>query len=124
MKREVAADVNVAEGTRHAGRFFVQAKLPGDDPEAHPFGQWSLAVEPVTVISDGGANRPFPAFLALVAAEAPHGDLKRGLRLELFRGTTRIGTAIVTRGVSAEDEFGLPLEGNFLPSEGEDFLAA
>ena len=125
MKRNIAGDIElVADAPPPTGRFFVQAKLPDDDESGHPYGQWSLAVEPVAEFSQMPPGRPFRAFLAFVSAEAPHDALKRGAQLGLFRGTHRVGTAYIARGLVNEDVSGLPPERDFLPSTGEDFLGA
>ncbi len=78
------------------GPFLVQAKLPEDGDE-HPFGQWSLAVQPVTGREPGSASPPLAALVAFVAAEATHEVLRRARTLELFYGGNRIGRACLRR---------------------------
>jgi hypothetical protein len=124
MKRDVAGDIELeASVTLPSRGFFVQAKLAEEDSNAHPYGEWSLAVECVAELLAPSAVRPVRVFLSFVAPEAPHHALKRGAQLELFRGTQYLGKILVTQG-SSEDVCGLPLERNFLPSAGEDFLGA
>lgn len=75
-------------------RFYAQAKLPGDGGE-HPYGQWSLAVEPI-----GSRGDAMLARIAFNAAGAPHDALLVGAELELFRGPHRIGAARVAIGAT------------------------
>jgi len=85
-------------------RFYVQAKLPTDDPE-HPFGQWSLCVDPIG--ARGGAS--IVALVGFLSASAPHHALKTGGSLELYRGRTRVGVAKIALAPLAsgllEDDF-------------------
>jgi hypothetical protein len=125
MKRDVVADIDFIQGlTPPTARFFVQARLSGDDAGRHPYGEWSLAVEPVAELFESPLARPMPAFVEFVSPEAPHDLLRRGAQLVLFRGQRQVGTAFVTLGRSADDISGLPLERDFLPSTGEEFLGA
>lgn len=71
------------------GRFFVQGRHPDEGPE-HPYGQWSLVVEPFERVEGGVLARA-----EYMAPEAPHERLKAGASIELFRGPYHVGTMVV-----------------------------
>jgi len=69
-------------------RFYVQARI-GDDPE-HPYGQWSLVVDPLSI---------WPSYLVKAQFGAPDapaiGAAHIATKIELFRGVRKIGTLTV-----------------------------
>lgn len=69
-------------------RFFVQAQLPHEAID-HPYGQWSLAVDPICIVHD--------CIFAVVEFVAKEGApiLEFGLELRLFRGITYVGSAMI-----------------------------
>lgn len=97
MNLETIASIDLVGGVRAPrDRFFVQAKLPGDGQE-HPYGQWSLAVVPLGFVGEAGMI----ASIDFVAPDAPREKLIRGLKLDLFRGTSRVGSAVVMHAAPA-----------------------
>ena len=115
MRRDAIADLEyiLPAEQRPRGRFLAQARLPSDGAE-HPYGQWDMLVEPVLEI-DSGSAEPVPALMTLVSDEAPRDRVRRGARIELFRGATHIATAVVTSSLQAKDVDGLPPDPDFLP---------
>ena len=89
MKQETLARVTIP-GPRPNGWFLTQARLPGEEAE-HPYGQWSLFIEPQEQTSE----RTFSAAVSFVGPDAPHDRLNPGVRLELFRGVFWVGTATI-----------------------------
>lgn len=71
------------------GRFFVQARLQSDD-EKYPYGQWSLGVVPL-----GSVGKRMIAYIGFISPDAP--KLFPDLEIQLFWGTTLVGTATVKK---------------------------
>ena len=125
MKRETIADIEFVAGSRlPTERIIFHAKMSGDDETGHPNGQWSLAIDPIVQLFESTSRLPMSAFVAFVSTEAPHESLKRGARFDLFRGTQRVGSLVVTQARAADDVCGLPLEADFLSGDDDEFLGA
>lgn len=116
MSRQTTAEIrfSLPVGKRPTGRFFAHGKLPSDGSK-HPFGQWSVVIEPVFESDQADV---IMAFVAFVVPDAPHEELKRGTRLELFYGPNRVGTALITTAQSV-DKDGLPSDRDFLAGQKE-----
>jgi hypothetical protein len=96
MEHDVIAKIQFSESLRDkwpSRRFAGLARFESDGSD-YPYGQWSLAVELWAPTDADG--RAF-ASVALVAPEAPRHLLQRGLRFQVFVGTTQVAVAVVAK---------------------------
>jgi hypothetical protein len=93
MNRDVLARIRftLPPEKRPSGGFRAQARLDEDGAD-HPYGRWSLAVEP--------AIEP--------------DCLRKGQRFDLFFGTSQVGWAVVTSTSAALAKTGTSLDNDFL----------
>ena len=94
MKHQALATIHFVGESRPTGHFLVCAKLPTDGPSS-PYGQWDLAVEPVTDLSGRPAPSEFEAFVAFISEAAPREVLQPGERFDLYYGFKRVGCSAI-----------------------------
>lgn len=116
MKRQVYAEIyfGLPAGRRPTSGFVAHAKLPSD-ADGHPYGQWSVAVQPIAEHDAPNVPACIPAFIAFVSEDAPHGELLVDSEFQLYYGPRCIGSVRLA-GREAET---LPSDDGFLLLEDE-----